>query len=38
MEAIIQQQQSNLFEICKDKPFWIWNIEAHRIEANAQVD
>ncbi|HZI71571.1 MAG TPA: DEAD/DEAH box helicase family protein, partial [Nitrososphaeraceae archaeon] len=31
MEAIIQQQQSKLL-ICKDKPFWIWNIEQHKHE------
>jgi hypothetical protein len=26
------QQQSKLFEICKDKPFWIWNMEEHKHE------
>jgi hypothetical protein len=26
------QQRSNLFEICKDKPFWIWDIEEHKQE------
>jgi hypothetical protein len=29
LETIIQQQ-SKLFDICKDKPFWIWNIQAHK--------
>jgi hypothetical protein len=26
------QQRSNLFEVCKDKPFWIWDIEEHKKE------
>jgi hypothetical protein len=26
------KQQSKLFEICKDKPFWIWNIQEHKHE------
>jgi hypothetical protein len=24
------QQQSKLFEICENKPFWIWNVEEHK--------
>jgi hypothetical protein len=24
------QQQTRLFDICKDKPFWIWDIEEHK--------
>jgi hypothetical protein len=27
-----QQQQTRLFNICRDKPFWIWNIEKHKQE------
>ena len=26
------QQQSKLLEVCKDKPFWIWNKEEHKQE------
>ena len=26
------QQQSKLSEICKDKLFWIWDIQAHKLE------
>ena len=26
------QQQSNLFEICKDKPFWVWDIKEHKLQ------
>jgi hypothetical protein len=26
------QQQSKLFDVCRDKPFWIWNIEEHKRE------
>jgi hypothetical protein len=26
----LTQQQSKLFEICKDKPFWIWDVQAHK--------
>jgi hypothetical protein len=22
--------QTRLFDICKDKPFWIWDIEEHK--------
>jgi hypothetical protein len=25
-------QQSRLFEILQNKPFWIWNIEEHKRE------
>jgi len=25
-------QQTRLFELLKDKPFWIWNIQEHKIE------
>jgi hypothetical protein len=28
----ITQQQFKLFDVCKDKPFWIWNIEEHKQE------
>jgi len=31
LETIIQQQ-SKLLEICKDNPFWIWDIEAHKLQ------
>jgi hypothetical protein len=31
LEATVQQQ-SKLFEICENKPFWIWNIEEHKQE------
>jgi hypothetical protein len=27
-----QQQQSRLFQILQNKPFWIWNIEEHKLE------
>src|ERR671922_1517982 len=27
-----QQQQSRLFETLHHKPFWIWNIEEHKLE------
>jgi hypothetical protein len=26
------QQHSKLFDICRGKPFWIWNIEEHKQE------
>ena len=26
------QQQSKLFEICKGKPFWIWDIKEHKLQ------
>jgi hypothetical protein len=32
LETTVQQQQSNLFEICKDKLFWVWHIEQHKHE------
>lgn len=27
-----QQQQTRLFDICKDKPFWICDIDKHKTE------
>ena len=27
-----QKQQSRLFERLRDKPFWIWRIEEHKLE------
>jgi hypothetical protein len=27
-----QQQQSKTLELLRNKPFWIWNIEEHRLE------
>jgi hypothetical protein len=27
-----QQQQTRLFDICKDKPFWIWDHRQHRLQ------
>jgi hypothetical protein len=33
LEAITaQQQQSKLFQMLQDKPFWIWNIVEHKQE------
>lgn len=26
-----QQQQSRLFETLRNKPFWIWNVEEHKL-------
>src|SRR5438876_6707801 len=26
------QQQTRLFDICKDKPFWIWDVQEHKLE------
>src|SRR2546429_9969953 len=26
------QQQTRLFDICKGKPFWIWDIQEHKLE------
>jgi hypothetical protein len=26
------QQQTRLFDLCKDKPFWIWDAEKHKQE------
>jgi hypothetical protein len=26
------QQQSRLFEMLQNKPFWIWNIDEHKLE------
>jgi hypothetical protein len=31
LEATVEYQQSKLFEICKDKPFWIWDIKQEDI-------
>jgi hypothetical protein len=31
-ETAIQQQQSRLFERLQNKPFWIWNIDEHKLE------
>jgi hypothetical protein len=28
----LQHLQTRLFDICKNKPFWIWNIEEHKKE------
>jgi hypothetical protein len=28
----LQQLQTRLFDICKNKPFWIWNVEEHKQE------
>jgi hypothetical protein len=30
LETTIIQQQSKLFEICKGKPFWIWDTKEHK--------
>jgi hypothetical protein len=30
--TILQQQQSKLFERLRNKPFWIWDIEEHKLE------
>jgi hypothetical protein len=27
-----QQQQTQSFDKLQDKPFWIWNIEEHKLE------
>jgi hypothetical protein len=27
-----QKQQTRLFDICKDKPFWIWDVQEHKLE------
>ena len=27
-----QQQQSRLFDTLQNKPFWIWNIDQHKLE------
>ena len=29
---ITAQQQSKLFEILRDKPFWIWDLQQHKLE------
>jgi hypothetical protein len=31
-ETAQQQRQYRLFQILKNKPFWMWNIEEHRQE------
>jgi aromatic ring-cleaving dioxygenase len=28
----LQQLQTRLFDICKNRPFWIWNVEEHKQE------
>jgi hypothetical protein len=28
----VAQQQSKLFDICRGKPFWIWEIHEHKKE------
>src|SRR6266516_709316 len=28
----ISQPQTRLFDICKGKPFWIWDIQEHKLE------
>ena len=30
--STLEIQQTRLFDIFKDKPFWIWNIEEHKQE------
>jgi hypothetical protein len=30
--AAAQQQQFKMFDTCRDKPLWIWNIEEHKQE------
>jgi hypothetical protein len=32
LEATAQQQQSKLTERLRNKPFWIWNIEEHKLQ------
>ncbi|MFL6360957.1 MAG: hypothetical protein ACJ72V_16675 [Nitrososphaeraceae archaeon] len=31
LETTIQQQQSKTLERLRNKPFWIWNIEEHKL-------
>jgi hypothetical protein len=31
-QSIQQQQQVQLFTKLKNKPFWIWNIEEHKLQ------
>ena len=31
-ETAQQQKQSRLFEGLQNKPFWIWNVEEHKLE------
>ena len=28
----VTTQQTKYFDVCKDKPFWIWNIKEHKKE------
>jgi hypothetical protein len=30
--STLEIQQTRLFDICEDKPFWIWDIEEHKKE------
>jgi hypothetical protein len=32
VEPQLQQLQTRLFDICKDKPFWIWHERQHRLQ------
>jgi hypothetical protein len=32
LQTAAQQQQSELFEKLRNKPFWIWNVEEHKKE------
>jgi hypothetical protein len=32
LEATKAQQQFRLSDILKDRPFWIWNIEEHKLQ------
>jgi len=32
LETTTLQQQSKAFELLRNKPFWIWNIEEHKQE------
>jgi hypothetical protein len=34
LEISHQQQQTRLFDICKGKPFWIWDLQQHKLEDN----
>ena len=32
--STLQIQQTRLFDICKGKPFWIWDLQQHKLEDN----
>ena len=32
LETTVQRQQSKLLEICKDKPFWLWYVQEHKLQ------